>query len=129
MDFQPEPVGGQIVLHGHCHQKALFGVQKEIRLLTAAGCEVSAPDTGCCGMAGSFGYRPEFYETSKRIAELSLLPSLKNLPDATIVADGFSCREQIEGLAGRHTLHLAELLDPEKGSEQFSGNKSAVSVR
>jgi Fe-S oxidoreductase len=61
-------------------------------------------------MAGSFGYKPEFYDTSKKIAELALLPALRASPEAAVVADGFSCREQIEGLAGRKTLHLAELL-------------------
>jgi FAD/FMN-containing dehydrogenase len=70
------------------------------------------PDTGCCGMAGAFGYRPEFYQTSRRIAQLALLPALEAAPDATVLASGFSCREQIEGLAGRRTLHLAELLAP-----------------
>lgn len=61
-------------------------------------------------MAGSFGYRPQFYETSKRIAELALLPALEAAPGAAVLANGFSCREQIESLAGRPTLHLAELL-------------------
>jgi FAD/FMN-containing dehydrogenase/Fe-S oxidoreductase len=109
--YQPEPIKGQILLHGHCHQKALFGMKAELSLLQAARCEVLAPDTGCCGMAGSFGYRPEFYATSKTIAGLELLPALGTAPEASVVADGFSCREQIEGLAGRKTLHLAELLE------------------
>ena len=74
-------------------------------------CEVLAPDTGCCGMAGSFGYRPEFYETSKKIARLELMPALDDAREATVLADGFSCREQIESLAKRKTLHLAELME------------------
>jgi Fe-S oxidoreductase len=61
-------------------------------------------------MAGSFGYRPQFYETSKKIFGLELAPALTSSPAATVIADGFSCREQIERLAGRRTLHLAELL-------------------
>jgi glycerol-3-phosphate dehydrogenase subunit C len=61
-------------------------------------------------MAGSFGYRPEFYDTSKRIAGLALLPALQAAPEARVVACGFSCREQIEALGGRQTLHLAEVL-------------------
>jgi Fe-S oxidoreductase len=120
MDFRPEPVGGQVVLHGHCHQKALLGVEKEIGLLKSAGCEVLAPDTGCCGMAGSFGYRPEFYETSKKIFGLELAPALHSSSSAKVVADGFSCREQIEGLAGRPTLHLAQLLQGKRGQDPFS---------
>jgi Fe-S oxidoreductase len=109
--YQPEPIDKQILVHGHCHQKALFGMKAEHSLLAAARCEVLAPDTGCCGMAGSFGYRPEFYETSKTIAGLELLPALGAAPGASVLADGFSCREQIEGLTGRPTLHLAEVLD------------------
>ena len=101
----------RVLMHGHCHQKALWGTAADLQVLKGAGCEVSAPDTGCCGMAGSFGYRPEFYEASRRIAQLALLPALERAPDATVLASGFSCREQIEALARRPTLHLAELLD------------------
>jgi Fe-S oxidoreductase len=101
----------QVLLHGHCHQKALIGMQAELAVLQKAGCEVLAPDTGCCGMAGSFGYRPEFYEASRRIAGLGILPALAAAPDRVVVCNGFSCREQIESLAGRPTLHLAELLE------------------
>jgi Fe-S oxidoreductase len=100
----------RIFVHGHCHQKALWGNGAEIALLQACGAEVIAPDTGCCGMAGSFGYRPEFYETSRRIAGLALLPALEAAPQAAVLASGFSCREQIEALAGRPTLHLADML-------------------
>ena len=98
------------LLHAHCHQKALWGTSADMQLLARAGCNVSAPDTGCCGMAGAFGYRPQFYETSRRIAELALLPALDRARERTVVASGFSCREQIEALSGRRTLHLAELL-------------------
>ena len=99
-----------VLLHGHCHQKALWGTAADVEALRRAGCEVTSPDTGCCGMAGAFGYRPEFYETSKRIAGLALLPALEAQPEATVAASGFSCREQIEALSGRPALHLAELL-------------------
>jgi Fe-S oxidoreductase len=103
-------INRQVLMHGHCHQKALWGTSADMTLLQRSGCELLAPDTGCCGMAGAFGYRPEFYQTSKRIAGLALLPALAAAPEATVLASGFSCREQIEGLAGRPTLHLAELL-------------------
>jgi Fe-S oxidoreductase len=103
-------VDKRVVMHAHCHQKALWGAAADLAVLRAAGCEVTAPDTGCCGMAGSFGYRPEHYGASKRIAELALLPALAAQPAAAVVANGFSCREQIEALAGRPTLHLAEVL-------------------
>jgi Fe-S oxidoreductase len=103
----------RVLLQGHCHQKSLVGTQADMAVLQKAGCEVLAPDTGCCGMAGSFGYRAAFYATSKRIAELGILPALRAAPEHAVVSNGFSCREQIESLGGRSTLHLAELLDDE----------------
>jgi Fe-S oxidoreductase len=106
-DFAPK-VEGEVLLHGHCHQKALWGMKAERALL--AGLDLKTPDSGCCGMSGSFGYRPEFYDASLRIAGLELLPALERMPTARVLADGFSCREQIEALSGRPTLHLAELL-------------------
>ena len=109
--WKPGRLGGRALLHGHCHQKALGGTRADVALLEAAGIETAAPETGCCGMAGSFGFRPDSYETSVKIANLSLLPKVKGAAAETfIVANGFSCREQIEDLAGRDTLHLAELL-------------------
>jgi FAD/FMN-containing dehydrogenase/Fe-S oxidoreductase len=101
---------GQALLHAHCHQKALGGTAADLALLRAAGYEAEAPDSGCCGMAGAFGFKPQHYEASKRIAELALLPAVRAAGDALVVADGFSCREQIEQLAGRPTVHLAEAL-------------------
>jgi Fe-S oxidoreductase/FAD/FMN-containing dehydrogenase len=109
--WQPGAVGARALVHGHCHQKALGGMQADLALLAAAGVRARAPDTGCCGMAGSFGMKREHYEASRRIAELALLPALRAAePDSVVVANGFSCREQIESLTGRETLHLAELL-------------------
>jgi len=109
--WQPRAIGGQALLHGHCHQKALGGTKADVALLQAAGIETSAPETGCCGMAGAFGFRPATYATSVKIGNLSLLPKVKGTTTQTlIVANGFSCREQIEDLAGRETLHLAEVL-------------------
>ncbi len=109
--WKPKSIGGHALLHGHCHQKALGGNRADVRLLEAAGIQTEAPDMGCCGMAGSFGFRPETYDASVKIANLSLLPRVKSqASEAFIVANGFSCREQIEGLAQRETLHLADLL-------------------
>ena len=102
----------RVFMHAHCHQKALWGTAADRAILKDSGCEVLAPDTGCCGMSGSFGYRPQHSETSRRIAGLALLPALDAARDMVVVADGFSCREQIEALSGRATLHLAELLEP-----------------
>ena len=111
--WQPRPVQGKprVLVHGHCHQKAVMGMQPELRLLVAAGYEVEAPDSGCCGMAGSFGFKPEHYAASQKIGESVLLPKVRAAADDTlIVTNGFSCREQIEQSAGRKTLHLAEVL-------------------
>ncbi len=103
-------VQGKLVMHAHCHQKALWGAADDVALLRNAGAELLTPDTGCCGMSGSFGYRPQFYEASRRIAGLALLPALEAASDASVLANGFSCREQIEALAGRPTLHIADVL-------------------
>ncbi len=109
--WRPRHLGGQALLHGHCHQKALGGTAADLALLQAAGIETSSPETGCCGMAGAFGFSPETYASSVQIAKLALLPKVRGASAEThIVANGFSCREQIEGLAGRGTLHLADVL-------------------
>jgi len=103
--------GGKALVHGHCHQKALGGMREDLALLSQAGMQVDAPDMGCCGMAGSFGFRPETYEASLKIAGLALMPKVRGLGrESLVVANGFSCREQIEDLSGRETLHLAEVL-------------------
>jgi len=109
--WTPPAASGRVLLHGHCHQKALYGLQAEETLLRAAGYTVIAPESGCCGMAGAFGVKPQYLEASRRIASRALLPALEaEATETAVVADGFSCREQIEGLAARPTLHLAELL-------------------
>jgi Fe-S oxidoreductase len=109
--YVPGRAFGHALVQGHCHQKALWGTTAEVKLLRATGLEVEAPDTGCCGMAGSFGFRAATEAASRRIAEAALLPRLRAAPpDAVVVADGFSCREQIEGLGARSAQHLAEVL-------------------
>ena len=109
--WQPGALGGRVLVQGHCHQKALGGQALDLALLAAAGLEVDAPDSGCCGMSGAFGFKPEHFAASRKIAELALLPRVRAQPaGALVVASGFSCREQIEQLAGRETLHLAEVL-------------------
>ena len=98
----------QILLHGHCHQKALWGTADSLRLLRAIpGAEVSEMNTGCCGMAGSFGY--EHPDISQKIAEDRLLPAMRANPAAIIAAPGSSCRAQIEdaGFAARHPIEVA----------------------
>jgi FAD/FMN-containing dehydrogenase/Fe-S oxidoreductase len=101
------------VLHGHCHQKATVGMADELATLRGIGLLPTQPEPGCCGMAGAFGFeRGEHYELSQKIGERALLPAVRAAaPDALVIADGFSCREQISGSGGRQALHLAEVLE------------------
>jgi FAD/FMN-containing dehydrogenase/Fe-S oxidoreductase len=102
----------QIILHGHCHHKAVFGGPvNEIALLKKAGATVELINSSCCGMAGPFGFEADKFEVSKAIANLGLLPAVNSAAPATIiVADGFSCREQINQLSDREGMHFAEVL-------------------
>jgi FAD/FMN-containing dehydrogenase/Fe-S oxidoreductase len=99
-------------VHGHCHQKALVGTAPTLEVLRAIpGARVSEIDAGCCGMAGSFGYEKEHYATSLAIGELRLFPAVRKAPtEAVIVADGMSCRQQIQHGAGRGARHLVEVV-------------------
>jgi Fe-S oxidoreductase len=108
----PGPPGsGLAIIHGHCHQKALVGMSGTAALLKLIpGLEVRVLDTGCCGMAGSFGFEQEHYDLSVQIAQLDLLPKLAEQPDAIVVAPGTSCRHQIHDLAKRRALHPLELM-------------------
>jgi Fe-S oxidoreductase len=101
----------QAVVHGHCHEKALLGMDSEVELLRRLGIDAQLLDTGCCGMAGSFGFEAgEKYRVSTAIGELDVLPKVRQAaPDALVVADGFSCREQIDGSTTRRALHVAEV--------------------
>ena len=84
------------LLHGHCHHKSLMKMTAEESILHRLGVDFQSPAPGCCGMAGSFGFEREKYEISMAIGELELLPAVRNAPaDWLIIADGFSCREQI----------------------------------
>jgi FAD/FMN-containing dehydrogenase/Fe-S oxidoreductase len=105
--------GAQMILHGHCHHKAVFGgPTNEIALLRKAGAQVEMINSTCCGMAGPFGFEADKIEVSKAIANLGLLPAVKAAAHTTvIVADGFSCREQISQLSDREGMHFAEVLD------------------
>ena len=99
------------VLHGHCHQKALMKSGDAAPLLRKMGIELSVPDSGCCGMAGPFGFEKEKYEVAQAIGERVLLPAVRAAEqDTLIITDGFSCREQIAQSTGRRACHLAEVL-------------------
>jgi FAD/FMN-containing dehydrogenase/Fe-S oxidoreductase len=102
----------EIVLHGHCQQKALTSVTGSVRILSLPeNYTVTTIPSGCCGMAGSFGYEREHYALSQNIGELVLLPAVRNQPDTTIIAaPGTSCRHQIRDGTGRKALHPVEVL-------------------
>jgi FAD/FMN-containing dehydrogenase/Fe-S oxidoreductase len=103
--------GGSVLAQPHCHHHAIFGYDSEQQLLDRLGVAVERPPQGCCGMAGAFGMARESYDVGKKIGERVLLPRVRALdPDTFVVADGFSCREQIESHSERRTLHIAELL-------------------
>jgi len=102
----------RVLLHGHCHQKALAGTQatKEV-LARIPDCVVEEIDSGCCGMAGSFGYEAEHFEVSRACGERRLMPAVREAgPDTAVVAPGTSCRQQIRDLTGKKAWHPAELL-------------------
>jgi FAD/FMN-containing dehydrogenase/Fe-S oxidoreductase len=99
------------LLHGHCHHKSIMKMTAEESLLRRIGIDFRSPAPGCCGMAGSFGFEHDKYDISTAIGELELLPAVRNAPDDwLIIADGFSCREQIAQGTGRRALHVAEVL-------------------
>ena len=107
-----KPAPAPILLHGHCHQKAFGAVAPVLEVLRLIpGAKPELIETSCCGMAGSFGYDVDHYDISMQMAELSLLPAVRNNPDAIIVADGTSCRHQIAHGTGRAARHIAILLD------------------
>jgi Fe-S oxidoreductase len=100
------------LLHGHCHQKA-FGAMSAVEqvLKWVPGLEVETVQTSCCGMAGSFGYEASHYEASMKMAEMSLLPKVREAePGTLVVADGTSCRQQIAHGAGREPVHVVRVL-------------------
>ncbi len=99
------------LLHGHCHQKSLVGTKPAHKILQAIGFEVEEVDSGCCGMAGSFGYESEHYDISRKMAERRLMPAIRaNSTNSVIVAAGTSCRHQIAHFTGQTALHPAEIL-------------------
>jgi Fe-S oxidoreductase len=108
----PQLDGRKIVLHGHCHHRSVFKMNAEKSLLEATGAKVTVLDSGCCGMAGPFGFEKDKYEISQTLGERVLLPAVRNAAiETVIVTDGFSCREQIAQNTSRRAVHFAEVLD------------------
>jgi len=104
-------INNNIILHGHCHQKALFGTESIHHIFSVLGVPIYEPDSGCCGMGGSFGYEKEHYDISKSLAERVLLKELDANPEAMVIASGFSCRHQIEHFGQRKVVHWLEAID------------------
>jgi FAD/FMN-containing dehydrogenase/Fe-S oxidoreductase len=111
-------VGSKILVHGHCHHKAVFGgAGNEIAMLRRAGATAEPIRAGCCGMAGPFGFEADKFEVSKNIAQDGLLPAVQSAsPETIIVSDGFSCREQIAQLSHKQAFHFAEVLSGGHGA-------------
>ncbi|MDH2414537.1 FAD-binding and (Fe-S)-binding domain-containing protein [Nocardioides sp. CER19] len=104
----PDLAGVEVVAQPHCHQHAVLGWAADQRLLEKAGATVTKV-AGCCGLAGNFGVEEGHYEVSVAVAETHLLPAVRSHPDAVVLADGMSCRVQLDDLAQVPTMHLAEL--------------------
>jgi Fe-S oxidoreductase len=105
----PRLDGTAVVAQPHCHHGAVMGWDADAALLEQAGAGLTRLG-GCCGLAGNFGMERGHYEVSRAVADTALLPAVSSAPDATVLADGFSCRTQLTDLAHRPSQHLAELL-------------------
>jgi Fe-S oxidoreductase len=120
--YAPPQLQGRALLHGHCHARATGGFEPEQQLLERMGLEVETPETGCCGMAGAWGYESSHYGVSMACAERVLLPAIRDAsPQTLVVASGFSCRSQIEQSGvRREPLHVAQVLQLARGAERPS---------
>ena len=116
--WEPRSLEGvEVVAQPHCHHYSVMGWDADAALLQQAGATLTTL-SGCCGLAGNFGMEKGHYEVSTAVANLSLVPTLAEHPGAVYLADGFSCRTQADQLAGRHGVHLAELLLGRRGGGQ-----------
>jgi Fe-S oxidoreductase len=110
-NYRPPKLSRKAVLHGHCHHKAIMKTICEEELLREVGIDFEKPETGCCGMAGAFGFEADKYDVSIACGERVLLPAVRNAnKDTLIIADGFSCREQVRQTTDRVPLHTAQVL-------------------
>ncbi|MFL5899184.1 MAG: FAD-linked oxidase C-terminal domain-containing protein [Solirubrobacterales bacterium] len=110
-DWQAPRLERRALVHGHCHQEAVMGMGAEKELYERLGLDFEVLDSGCCGLAGSFGFEKDHDEISREIGEQRLMPMVRGAPlEALLIADGFSCKTQIEALTGRRALHTAEVI-------------------
>ncbi len=111
-DWEIPRLTGRAIVHGHCHHEAIMGFDADRKLLDRLGLDYEVLDSGCCGLAGSFGFEADKYDISVAIGERRLLPAVRDAPkDSLILADGFSCRTQIEQLTDRRAIHLAQAIE------------------
>ncbi len=110
--WTPPRLHRKVVLHGHCHHKSVLGMDGTRSVLRKLGVDLDEPDDGCCGMAGAFGFEAgEHYDVSIKVGELAFLPKVRETaPDAIVIGDGFSCREQMAQTTDRQGLHLADVV-------------------
>jgi FAD/FMN-containing dehydrogenase/Fe-S oxidoreductase len=114
--YEPPDLHGRAIVHGHCHEKATAGFDPLTQVLEKMGLELECPDSGCCGMAGAWGYETGHYDLSMACGERVLFPAVRAAGrEPLIVTDGFSCKTQIEHGTGRRALHLAEVLQLARG--------------
>jgi FAD/FMN-containing dehydrogenase/Fe-S oxidoreductase len=135
--YEPRPLHRKALVHGHCHHKAIMGLDGEIGLFRRMGLDYDVLDDGCCGMAGAFGFERDHYDISLKVGERVLLPAVRTATVETlVVTDGFSCRTQIEQTTGRGALHVAEVLQwalrgdagPGGASTESRGERAVVSA-
>lgn len=111
LDIEWNAEAAEVLYHGHCHERALSGIESSLELLSLAGTKARESGSGCCGMAGSFGYESEHYDISRTIGEDRLFPAVRDASSGTIIAvSGVSCRHQIGHFTGRNVKHIAEVL-------------------
>jgi Fe-S oxidoreductase len=119
------------LMHGHCHHKAIMKLADEEAVLKKMKVDFTIPDSGCCGMAGAFGFEEgDHYDVSIKVGERSLLPSVRSASTTElIIADGFSCREQISQRTDRHAMHLAEVIQMAMREQKDGGDTSPYPER
>jgi Fe-S oxidoreductase len=109
--YKPPQIDRKIIVHGHCHHHATMSMQDEMKILRATGADVQLLDSGCCGMAGPFGFEEDKYALSQKLGERVLLPAVRReAAQSIILTDGFSCAEQITQNTNAKPMHLAEVL-------------------
>jgi FAD/FMN-containing dehydrogenase/Fe-S oxidoreductase len=123
-DYRPPKLVRKALFHGHCHHKAIMKIDADSQLLAKIGLDFEVLDSGCCGMAGAFGFEKDHYGVSIACGERMLLPKVRSAPrDTLIIADGFSCREQIRQTTDRRALHIAQILQMAM-NEETSGSST-----